>query len=657
MFTLDDGGERRDRTDDRPVSGRRPPQVPEPRPVAESKKLNLATFKARFASRGTDTSDRQLAHFLDVGERISAESLFGQDHIMPDVSRAFCSYAADCRNKDTPIHVVAFAGLSGTGKTRLARTFPETLGWDVTVTSLQGQKDMGGATSQSFDFVKALNSYTNRNRPWVVVAEEPDKVEGTANGVVVPSSTLGFINAILDGTHGVSNTIKPLVVLSLNLGAAYDGLSSDPDLTTIEDIIRLHERAFPNRACLLDAMESVMSDHTARRLYPKTFLFRPLNRPAFSRVIDHTLESTLRNLTSKGAARITWEFTESLKLFLQREAVLPKVQGRGTVDRVEELITPVYLGARDRIPRGKAETAPLHVTFDYNRANSEIVGQVSDSPAGSVKNFETYIFRTRPVLHREISPMPGGQLPTNDELLTATEEFGHAYTCAFLGIPFKVIRTVTDGRSEGRVIGINPRESLDLIHTVWAEVLTLLGGRALQRIIYGKLSPGSSGDVHAANTILLQSYALCGLDPGSGPRMEGSPGSAPVLVPAVSATTMKTIADQLQRAEDHLVKVFLKANPTNWFADKIYRLARERRMEEADFYRLIGLEPLLQGREPAINAPFRAVFPGGVEASEATLAGERTKIGRPLRTPVQNFEAAMREILQLKGSVRFFPSR
>ena len=182
--------------------------------------------------------------------------------------------------------------------------------------------------------------------------------------------------------------------------------------------------------------------------------------------------------------------------------------------------------------------------------------------------------------------------------LTAVHETGHALVAAFTpdSDPVHKITIIPRGSGVGGFTMHLPDE--DEIHgterMMYAEIDSLLGGRAAEQIVLGEISTGASSDIQRATDIIHDMITVYGMSDKFrnmtlGKRGGGYSGE-PSLVREYSETTQQYIDEEIARVMDERYKHVLsllgeKKELLEFIANRLLEIET---MEGKEFYDIVN---------------------------------------------------------------------
>lgn len=636
--------------------------------IAERPVTKREVFEARFP--------KAQARIGGLREAL-AEHLFGQtDAISTLATDLEAYYGRQGAAKKEPSSR-AFAGFPGIGKSELFLRAAETL--ELPVARLNMQKFASDSNETVEAFNKALAQVidaakeNSKDGRYILLLEELDKVfeispEGKFENRPIMATIKDMLN---DGRIHINSDYSARVIdvrdafvgITMNFAVDRFGFKADPRLTTIEDVISAWKRLKSSPAAVKDILGSMFLPDTVSRLMTQLVIMKPLDRPAYTKIIETQAEkvkgSRLLDKDGRNIGQIEMKTTPAYRQYLFTESVIPSEGARNTTKSANSMISTDLEYVLARLPRSsKYAKAPLTIIFDYSEAKQVVRFRIQrtefpDEPALKVED--------RSVALKFPSTRARGRV-SEDRMHTSAHEFGHAFTGLRLGARFEYVVVVPTPDAGGYVKPNGQgRHAIDMV----ARLYMLLGSRAFERIVFSpnpmapesvlRISAGPSRDIQMATTTLYNVLYELGMNPGGGTLDRNF--STGMGKYASYADMPNELAEKLglilRDIENEIVRETLAEHSREWYVEKIIELARAGSMTEKEFYNLIGRKLPANNRQSvgSINEHFRSLFAKALvkpTSQEAVAAKDRAGLSK--MTPAEQSERALDKFATIVGS-------
>ncbi len=577
------------------------------------------------------------------------------------------------------------SGFPGIGKSELARLVGANL--NLPIVKINMQQFSSDSAETVTDFLAYLNGKINEAKAaaseqknggkYILLLEELDKVFeiDPQTGRFVNRPIMALIKDLLnDGQiaaslgHGANVQIDirdAFALVTMNFSVDRFGFEADPRLTSIGDVMNAWRSLNGTPMALKQLLSSMFLPETVSRLMSRFTIMKPLEAADYKRLIanqiDNVVKSRLLDPKGRNVAKLDVKLTGAYENYLYQETVIPSEGGRYTVVSVQNKIASDLEAAMQNIPRKKGiEAAPLLITLDYDKANSQVVIRMAlnKDPSVAAQNEEEIL--RRDVIEQFPSPEIDGKIPAF-RLFVSAHEFGHAYMGMRLGLPIEHVVVVSPSPGTGGYVKFagDSNSGRDLIFNVFSA----LASRAFERIVMSpnptdeksvlQITSGPSADIRQATYQMYLAIYELGLDPQGGTIDSnfnlGSGRYASIdLMP-------KELADQIGRLmremENFMVADFLKLHPQQWYVQKILELARKGHMTGNGFADLVGFN-LDSSRSAAsdVTDHFRKLFGEHIlepSISASNSSSAKASAAETLTTIKANRDAYLHEFTKL----------
>lgn len=597
-----------------------------------------------------------------------ANYLFGQTEAINILATDFESYYGRQGPAKKEPSSRAFAGFPGIGKSELFIRSAEILSLPIARLNMQKYSSDSAETVSAFGqaLIQAVEEAKQNSKDgrYILLVEELDKVfEIAPNGQFVNRPIMALIKDLLnDGTVSISKEYSTQLVdvrdafvgITMNFAVDRFGFQADPRLTSIEDVMQAWRRMKMSPSAIKNVLGSMFLPDTVSRLMTQLAIIRPLDRPAYTKIIDTQSEKVvatrLLDENKRNVGQIELKTTPAYRRYLFSESVIPSEGARNTTKSSNAMISTDLEYALARLPRSsKYAKEPLTITFDYSEARQVVrfKVQLTNTPLEKPMQIEE-----RAIALKFPPTNLRGRI-SEQRMHISAHEFGHAFTGVRLGARFEHIVVVPTPDAGGYVKpnGIGG-SAADMI----ARIYMILGSRAFERIIFAEdpLSPesvlritsGPSTDIKMATVTLFNMLYELGMNPLGGTldrnfNMGNGQYGRYQDMPSELAEKMGLI---LRDLEDEIIRETLAEHKQDWYVEKIVTLARAGAMTEKEFYDLIGrkLPPADRQSVGSTNAYFRKMFESAlVKETGAKKLAAKDRVGLSKLTAHQQSERAI----------------
>lgn len=429
-----------------------------------------------------------------------AESVKGQEEMIEAVVSIFRSFHARSKRKGglDKLVKIAILGLSGIGKTFLAKTFGRIL--DVPVAHVE----LGDyVKKEKEEFFRELEAIHGRYpEGGVLILDEITKLRTVSRyGTEIERGVMGPLHQLLDtgvitfyleekGENGKTQTREVTLdfrkFFVFEIGNLFEELYGHLAKNLLdlppEDLLAQHKALGPTD--VREGLSRLFADSFIARLGP-IVLANPLSAKAYKEIIDSELDKVAQEAHAQ--KQLTLEFTPAFRKALEMEAIVPVLGARPIGPSVDCMLgTPLNLSIA-QLP------ASARVEIDYEQAVGE----------GEKPNV---VFRTdKKTVRQKISllnSLPPDTASKDYRQRISVHEGGHAAAALVKKIPLRLIsrRGMKAGRG-GAVYFPRPmpgQKDITTLREFEDRLMVSFAGRAAEEIYYGNkwdISAGASGDL------------------------------------------------------------------------------------------------------------------------------------------------------------------
>lgn len=618
------------------------------------------TFETRFPKNQDRT--KGLKEFL-------GSHLFGQSEAINTIATDLENYFGRQSYARKEPSSRALAGFPGIGKSEIFLRAAEATGLPVVRINMQSYASDSTDAVKMFakDLANGIIEATQStpSGKYLLLLEELDKVfEIEPGGKFVNRPVMAKVKDLLnDGRFELSTDHSTISIdvrggfLGLTMNFAVDrfGFEADPRMTSIEDVIGAWKKLKSTPASIKSILGSMFLPDTVSRLMTQLSIMKPLDKPAYHKVIDRQIEvvqeSRLLDPLGRNAGKIELKTTPAYRKYLFSEAVIPSEGARNTTKSSNAMVSTDLEYALARLPRSsKFAKEPLTVTLDYSEARQVVRFKVALTDSPEVPSLQ---LADRSIALKFPPTNLRGRI-SEERMKTAAHEFGHAFTGVQLGSRFEHVVVIPTGTGAGGYV--KPNGIGSTAADTLASINMILGSRAFERIVLSptpldsssvlRVTSGPSQDIRMATFQLYSMLHLLGMNPEGGTldrnfNMGGGRYASYQDMPSELAEKMGLI---LRDMEDRIVRETLQENSREWYVDKIIKLARAGSMNESEFYELIGRKLPANNHlsVAAVNDHFRSLFESAlVKPTKAEREAAADRTGASKTTPKERSEMAM----------------
>lgn len=630
----------------------------------ETDELKPVTKKETFETRFPKNQDR----VKGLREGL-AEYLYGQADAINVIATDLENYFGRRGPARKEPSMRALAGFPGIGKSELFLRAAELTGLPVARVNMQSYATDSAEAVKAFatDVERAVANALEDNKTgqFILLFEELDKVfEISPKGEFENRPVLAKLKDLLnDGRFDISSQYSSEAIdlrgafigVTMNFAIDRFGFEADPRMTTIEDVIKAWRRLKATPAAIKKLLGSMFLPDTVSRLMTQMLIMKPLDKPAYSKIIETQAakveDERLLDENGRNVGQIEMKTTPAYRRYLFNESVIPSEGARNTTKTANAMISTDLEYALARLPRSsKYAKEPLTLTLDYSEAKQRVRYriQLTNSPEEQPLQLED----------REIAlKFPRIEVQgrvSEDRMLTAAHEFGHAFTGVQTGARFETVVVVPNGTGAGGYV--KPNGLGETASDLLARLNMILGSRAFERIFLSpnplesksvlSITSGPSQDIRMATMVLYRMLHQLGMNPEGGTldrNFDMGMGTYATFEAMPSGLAAK-LGHVLRDLEDQIVRDTLDEHSKSWYVDRIVKLAKAGAMSEKEFYELIGRRLPEDNRRSVgtINEHFRSLFARHItkpSSEEKRAANNRT--GNSKMTPGERSERAM----------------
>jgi hypothetical protein len=635
------------------------------------------TKKETFDNRFPKSQERTKG----MREKIASQ-LFGQTDAISTITTDFENYFGRQGPAKKEPSSRALAGFPGIGKSELFLRAADATELPVARINMQ---------TYATDSVEAVGQFTrdlsraievalegNKSGQYLLLIEELDKVfEIDQLGKFVNRPIMAKIKDLLnDGKFEVSGDYRTSTVdaraafigITMNFAVDRFGFEADPRMTSIEDVINAWKKLKATPAAIKNILGSMFLPDTVSRLMTQLSIMKPLDRPAYQKVIvGQTLKvrgARLLDHDGRNVGQIELAMTTAYRRYLFSESVIPSEGARNTSKSANTMISTDLEYALARLPRSsKYAREPLTITLDYSEAKQrvryriQLTNQPDETPLKLNDRDIALRFPPTKIIGRV----------SEERMHTSAHEFGHAFTAAQMGVRFEYVVVVESAGAAGYVKP-NGKGSSAADHL--GRIRMILGSRVFERVFMSpnpmmsesvlSITSGPSRDIQMATLSLYEMLYLLGMNPNGGTldRNFNMGGGKYATIADMPSELAYSLGQILRDMEDSILRETLEEHSREWYIEKITKLSRAGSMDEKEFYNLIERKlPAADRRSVGtINEYFRSLFKNGIlkpTSIERKAANNRT--GNTRMTPAERTQRAMESFTSIL-SKRLAPS-
>jgi len=521
-------------------------------------------------------------------------------------------------------------GFSGVGKTFMVEEIAKAADLPlikIDCARFASDKSDGNAAT---NFISELESrlfktrYENPDKKIIILFDELDKIWEIQGLNVVDRPVLSIINTLLDQGEYRKNSYTHInirdayVISALNFPLGMFNMEPDPRITSPENMMDTWRQINASISTKLAIMSQMFKPHTVNRLAAREPLIaKPLVKAHYQKLIKFGINVALKELYGgPEASKIKIDTTDGYLEYLYQESVIPTEGGRKTKSRVVELISKHVTGAINSLPRryrGLPVTLTLDASISWNLDHKKylwnlhaILSKAVVNKKSKVVNIDLFKSRSGKAGRLETPTFPPLEIPISESIPVkiwevSAHEYGHALTALRFGLPIEKIIVHPLLPGAGGFVQYKGQDNLLKMKDLWSRILTALGSRAMERIMFSvnplsrvesslSLTTGSSADLESAAQIMTVMMSILGglgttkSDYGSFQR--GSQDALGKLAPQFTEDMMIRAKVILSLAEQYLVRVFHESEDIEKMKSNVEKLARKGYMTPEEFLEL-----------------------------------------------------------------------
>ena len=514
-----------------------------------------------------------------------------------------------------------FAGFPGIGKSLALEIVAKYLKLPIARVNMQAFSSSSEESSVKFldtliEEVEKAKQKAGKRGKYILILEEIDKVnEIDPMGNPKDRPVVTMLKDLIDRGHtelttkGDYSSMKrsidvrdAYVSATMNFNGKIFDFKADPRLTTISDMISAWEQLAFSKASAKEALESIFRPETISRILPRLKIVKPPEESDYKQIIKDQIAIFIKerflDKDGRNIAKIDLKAQKSYLDYLFKEAIIPSEGPRYTADRVKYFLGRDLESALKALPK-EWRSSPVTISLSFTNKESKVTSSIrlKDTTKSTklVKSSESVPLHF-PSLRNfgKLSPK---------KILTTVHELGHGYTAVKLGLRIErvVVNSPTPGIGGYVKYGENGNGAQDKIALIYSAVAS----RAFERIFLSKnplesrstldITSGSSSDITSATEELNKLINVFGLNPhgGSVDRHGGhvKKNDKHSDFAEIPQDEVLRLGRVLRKMENFVVKEMLEANSIDWYKEKVIALAKNGEANEAEFYRLLGLEP------------------------------------------------------------------
>ena len=294
------------------------------------------------------------------------EMVFGQDETIEKIVKSIKSKKAGITFNNAPL-VYFFAGVSGVGKTELAKQIAEKMNMnflrfdmseystEIDVTKLNGV----APGYVGFEQAGALTEEIIKNPSSVVLLDEIEKAH--------PKIFNMFLQVMDEGVMTDNNNRKAdfkdaIIIMTSNVGCG----SAEKKSNALGFNFDKNESERKSKDLLKNAMSKVFTPEFRNRI-TATFFFNNLNEEHMGKIVDKFIVELNKNLLSKG---VVVTVDDEVRSFIVNEAIKQDMGGRPVKRLItehigEKLIDEILYGKLEKGGNAKAIMKNKEIVFEF----------------------------------------------------------------------------------------------------------------------------------------------------------------------------------------------------------------------------------------------------------------------------------------------------